>query len=297
MKKFVVCFIILLCGLFAACGESDLLSGMNSSSESASNSSTSTDGVTNFAVAFDSTGGTAVETQTIARGEKITEPQGVTREGYTFEGWYTDGAFTTKWNFTQNTVTQNVTLYAKWTQNPPGSFTVTFVSNCEKVAAPQVVQSGGQAAEPQGMTREGYTLEGWYNENTFASSWDFDTDTVTHSVTLYAKWDPITYTVRYDKNNAEAAGSMADSAHTYGIAKALTANAYTRAGYFFVQWTTEPDGSGTAYTDGQSISSLAATEGAVVILYARWVPESFNVINTAEWNAAVSAITGSGNNK
>jgi uncharacterized repeat protein (TIGR02543 family) len=50
----------------------------------------------------------------IAYGGKITEPSAPQRTGCTIDGWYKDAAKTTKWNFGTDTVTENITLYAKW---------------------------------------------------------------------------------------------------------------------------------------------------------------------------------------
>lgn len=46
-----------------------------------------------------------------------TKPADPTRTGYTFDGWYTDAACETAWNFGSDTVSADVTLYAKWTEN------------------------------------------------------------------------------------------------------------------------------------------------------------------------------------
>ncbi len=60
-------------------------------------------------------------------------------------------------------------------------------------------------------------------------------------------------------------GSM-EAQHGYlGIAMALSANTFTRDGYIFDGWNTSPDGSGSAYTDGQSVSFDGDTD-----LYAQW---------------------------
>ena len=81
-----------------------------------------------------------------------------------------------------------------------------------------------------------------------------------------------TYTVRFNKNNNGASGTMDDQAFTYNTAQNLTANAFTRIGYTFSGWNTKADGSGTSYTDGQSVNNLTATDGATVNLYAQWTP-------------------------
>jgi len=49
----------------------------------------------------------------------IMRPSDPTRTGYVFGGWYTNPNFTTTWNFNTDQVTQDVTLYAKWTEAAP----------------------------------------------------------------------------------------------------------------------------------------------------------------------------------
>jgi uncharacterized repeat protein (TIGR02543 family) len=77
-------------------------------------SSTSTSGCT---VTFDSQGGTAVSSQNVKKGQKVTEPTDPIWEGYSFEGWYKEAECINTWDFTNDTVTSNITLYAKWTAN------------------------------------------------------------------------------------------------------------------------------------------------------------------------------------
>ena len=76
-----------------------------------------------FKVTFDSQGGSIVSDQYIEKDGKVTEPPNPTKEGYTFGGWYTDTLCSTLWDFANNTVTSNMTLYAKWMEK---KYTVTF---------------------------------------------------------------------------------------------------------------------------------------------------------------------------
>ena len=64
---------------------------------------------------------------------------------------------------------------------------------------------------------------------------------------------PDTYTVIFEKNAANAIGSMDNQPYIYGVARSLSANAYSRPGYTFAGWNTQPDGSGTAYADSANI--------------------------------------------
>ena len=70
-----------------------------------------------FLVEFNSNGGSAVQSQTVASGGKVTEPVAPTKDGYTFDAWYSDLGLTDAWTFSTDTVTTNMMLYAKWTQN------------------------------------------------------------------------------------------------------------------------------------------------------------------------------------
>ncbi|CAN2226762.1 Listeria/Bacterioides repeat [Candidatus Nanopelagicaceae bacterium] len=72
-----------------------------------------------------------------------------------------------------------------------------------------------------------------------------------------------TCTMVFDANTGS--GTMANQSITSGVSTALTSNTYTKSGYSFVNWTTNADGSGTSYSNGQSITrSTGAT------LYAQW---------------------------
>lgn len=68
-----------------------------------------------YTVIFESNGGSVVEKQTVADGQKVSRPEDPTKEGFVFEGWYTDSGMTTAYDFGSE-VTKSFTLYAKWTE-------------------------------------------------------------------------------------------------------------------------------------------------------------------------------------
>ena len=59
-------------------------------------------------------GGTEVAAQSVADGGKVNQPAALIRDGYTFGGWYTDATYSTEWDFANDTVSGDITLYAKW---------------------------------------------------------------------------------------------------------------------------------------------------------------------------------------
>ncbi len=70
-------------------------------------------------VTFDSRGGSQVQSQDVPLNGKAQAPNAPTRTGYTFAGWCSNATCTTAWNFATNTVTANITLYAKWIAAAP----------------------------------------------------------------------------------------------------------------------------------------------------------------------------------
>jgi uncharacterized repeat protein (TIGR02543 family) len=225
-------------------------------------------------VTFNVDGGSKVEPnpQGIVYGGTVSRPPSNPSRMFSgFGGWYTDEDCTVEYDFNEP-VYQNITLYAKWSLH---EYTVTFETNGGiPVPDSQIVKHGEKITEPSGdnvPSKTSYTLGGWYTDPRFITRWNFDYDTaITGDITLYAKWDPITYTVTYDKNAPEATGDMADSSHTYNVEKALNANAFNCPGHVFIGWNTQSDGQGTDYTDKEIVLNLANTDGAIVPLYAQW---------------------------
>ncbi len=68
----------------------------------------------NYDLTFNSMGGSTVATQSILYGNVASAPTNPTKTGYIFAGWYKEADYTTKWNFSADTVTENTTVYAKW---------------------------------------------------------------------------------------------------------------------------------------------------------------------------------------
>ena len=66
-----------------------------------------------YLVTFNSNGGSNIESQTVTNGETIVRPNDPTKEGYTFVNWYLDYELTPEFDFA-TTISENVTLYAKW---------------------------------------------------------------------------------------------------------------------------------------------------------------------------------------
>lgn len=65
-------------------------------------------------VRFETNGGGTIDKQKIQKGTTATEPDAPTKTGYTFYGWYTDAEFSGEEFDFDTTVSESMTLYAKW---------------------------------------------------------------------------------------------------------------------------------------------------------------------------------------
>ncbi|MGI6708021.1 MAG: InlB B-repeat-containing protein [Dethiobacteria bacterium] len=80
--------------------------------------------INQYMITFDSAGGSTVVSQTVNYGGKVIKPADPTKTEHTFEGWFTDENLSHAWNFDNDTVTADTTLYAKWEVK---RYTITFV--------------------------------------------------------------------------------------------------------------------------------------------------------------------------
>ena len=174
---------------------------------------------TECTVTFDSAGGSEVPSQKVIYGEKIQKPEDPTRNGYTFNGWYSDLDRSQPWDFDHDTVKENMTLYAGWTEGsviiPPtgddgglwmwivaplallqmilllllfGKKTVRF-EPCGGSAVESIkVKRGRLIGCPAEPTKVGSSFVGWYQDEACTRPWNFERHKVNKSITLYARW-------------------------------------------------------------------------------------------------------------
>ncbi len=244
---------------------------------------------TKYKVIYNANGG-AVETgsKEVDAGTKIGDLVTPTREHYTFDGWYTAPDAGMKVS-SSTMVTANMTLYAKWTKIV---YKVGYDANGGTVATASVdVESGNKLGSVPTPTREYYTFNGWYTQSSGGSKVDSST-VIIGNQTVYAQWTPNICTITYD-GNGSTGGSTASSSHTYGTNKSLTANGFTRTGYTFSGWTTNKDGSGTSYSNSQSVSNLTPVNEGIVTLYAKWTANTYTIQYNGNGNTSGSTASSS----
>ena len=143
-----------------------------------------------YDITFDSNGGTPVQAQQVLGGRTATLPNPApTKTGYTLEGWYKDLVSMLPFSFDDG-VTSSQTVYANWTAN---KYDLTFdVNGGDSLDASEATKKVtyddkyGDLPEP---TREGYTFQGWYTDDSFTDKISSTDDVkITSNKTLIAKW-------------------------------------------------------------------------------------------------------------
>lgn len=239
-----------------------------------------------YTIAFDGNGNTGGTTSSMTMKFDVAKnlnKNGYTRTGYTFSKWNTkaNGSGT---NYTNQQSVKNLTtvnggtfyLYAQWT---PNTYTIKFNGNgatSGSTASMSMTYDVAKNLTANGFKKTGYIFDGW-NTNSSGTGTNYTdkqsvknlTSTNGGTVTLYAKWKPITYTIKFDGNGATG-GSTDSMSMIYDVAKNLTDNGFKRTSYNFIGWNTKPDGSGTDYSNKQSVKNLSTTNGATITLYAQW---------------------------
>ena len=142
--------------------------------------------INSYQVTFDSMGGSSLDNQQVTYNGTAATPSAPTKAGYTFDGWFTDKDYTKSYDFA-TPVTDDITLYAKWTIN---SYNVTFNSMGGSLVASQNVDHNTAAVKPADPTKTGYSFDGWFTDKDCTVAYDFNAP-VTDNITLYAKWDKI----------------------------------------------------------------------------------------------------------
>ena len=197
---------------------------------------------------------------------------GKTDYGYTFrvvanDGYQLASGFKVFYNGKEVTSTVEVSKYS-WGAyvtvdlgkaiGTPVVYTITFNSNDGTSVESQNVNAGEKLTEPTpAPTREGFTFDGWYEDSTFSTKFDFNTP-ITDNMTLYAKWTENKYTLTFDANGGS--GTMTPVTDLTGE-YTLPANEFTApSGKQFKGW--------SLTADGAIVTKVDMTENRTV--YAIW---------------------------
>ena len=145
---------------------------------------------TAFLVSFESNGGTAITAYTTSQ---IESTPATTRENYVFGGWYTTSDYSGNSVSFPYTLTEEVTLYAKWL----AIYNVAFETN--EGTAIDSYRTAQILTVPE-TTRDGYTFVGWYSDSELKKRVVFPL-TLTENIILYARWGDESNTIIVNSEN------------------------------------------------------------------------------------------------
>ena len=172
--------------------------------------------INQYAITFDTNGGSKIAPITQDYGTAITTPADPTRKGYTFKGWDRE--------IPKTMPAENMTVKAQWEIN---QYTITFDTNGGSEIAPITQDYGTQIAAPANPTRKGYTFKGWDKE--------IPKTMPAENITVTAQWEINRYTITFDANGGS---EIAPITQDYGTKITAPADP-TRKGYTFKGWDKE----------------------------------------------------------
>ena len=184
----------------------------------------------------------------------------------------------------------NITLTASATKTAH-KYTVAYYANggSGSTASSSHVYGTSKALTANGFTRTGYTFKGWATSS--------GSSTVTYSnkqsvlnlssvngatVKLYAVWQAITYTVKYNANGGSGSRS---TSYGYTDTVSLSGSGFSRTGYSFQGWSKTTTGSVLT----APVSKLSSTNGATVNLYAIWKANTYKIQYLSNYGTGTTA--------
>lgn len=154
---------------------------------------------------------------------------------------------------------ETVVLYAKWT---PVNYQISYQLNGGKaVSNPASYNVESATITLKNPVRNGYAFQGWYSDSSYRNKVTQIVQGSTGNKTLYAKWTPVKYNLRYVLNR----GSVKGNPTTYTITtKTFSLKNPTRKGYLFGGW----------YSDNRyrtKVTKITTGSTGDKTLYAKWI--------------------------
>ena len=207
------------------------------------------------------------------------------KTGYTFGGW--ERADGTAWDFTKDTVTENITLSAKWI---PHTYTVTFDSTggSEVTTKTMTATYGKPLANMPVPRREGYVFLGWYDAmvggKCYGDSDGNGTDAYDKdgNITLYAQWMEAPLRMVYFNTCGGTMTGPTEVLHKTNTPIAKPDNP-TKVGYTFTGWYTD-----SAFTQAWNFDDWVTGE---LRLYAGWKVKRYTITFDTAGGSKIESIT------
>ena len=176
-------------------------------------------------VSFNTGAGSYITPVKVKYSGLLAEPKKPVLAKNAFSGWYNKD-YSEEFDF-KIEISQNMTLYAKWTQIIA---TVTFNSRLGTLVPVQDVTIGEVAERPDAPNRNGYVFECWSTDIAGENIFDFSTP-ITKDITLYAKWRTV-YAIKFNSNNGSDVQDQQVEVDGLIVAPLIP----EREHYFFMCW-------------------------------------------------------------
>lgn len=266
-----------------------------------------------YTITYDSSSGSAVDSQTYNIATNVTLRGASTRTGYTFNGWKLETAVNTwaakTYSASENVGTGkygNLTLVAQWGATSyiatfaPSGGTWSDSTTGNKTVSYNITQT---LAAPATISRNGYTFAGWKVTTAggnWASGTNYNNSPQTKitgatgqygAVTFTAQWTANTYTATFIAGTGEWSDSSTGSkTSSFTVEQGLKApDTISRSGYTFSGWKiTSSSGNwvaDTVYNVNNTTTSFTGTPGKYgnVTFTSQWTPNQYTIdfiINT-----------------
>ena len=180
-----------------------------------------------YTLNYEANGGSAVKSKSVAANAATDVDGKTTKDGYKFLGWYSDEKLTTPITKIEK-MTGDVTVYAKWDQI---YYKLNYETNGGSAVESKSVAANAATDVDGKTTMDGYKFLGWYSDKELTKPIS-KIEKMTGDVTVYAKWEQITYTLTYVSN-----GGTEFDAETYPEGKEVALDKIpTKSGFTFTGW-------------------------------------------------------------
>ena len=225
-----------------------------------------------WTVSFNSNGGSTVAPYVnVQTNAIINPPVEPARQGYVFGGWYTDSNFNRIWDFRNDRVVGNLTLYARWSET---RITVRFETNGGTPQPLDIPLNAGETCGlPGDIVRPGYAFAGWFTAREGGSyvGAAYESYAPRASITLHAQWTAQVYQVTVKFNSNGGSPQYLDKTVNAGAGIELPAST-VRPGMTLAGWFTQAQGGvkvgngGDPYRPYENITLYAQWETAAITI-------------------------------
>lgn len=175
---------------------------------------------------------------------------------------------------------------SEWKTITVAAYKVTYYNNdgTEKNVVKYYAEGDDiKLPEDNEVTREGYTLTGWYTGKSGGKKLKDGVEMKTSEVTYYARWEGNEYTITLDLTSSMSTASITFTGSESTVTKKAVTVVYgsamgnleipviSDAAYAFAGWYTQPNGAGVQVTDGNGASEDAWGTAADTTLYPSFI--------------------------